>query len=264
MDIWGTKRVLDSHVLYRAQIGPLVLWLRHNIDEIHIAIEYAQNETPEIETVSFETVEGKMKERLEWRRWVVGPESNTISFLPAVPDRPVVVRPELAVKIPEGHEALFFVNIPVWVKIVVDNPNGIVLCKEPSILLSNIWFGDPMSGELCYSLLSRARRNIVHTRPKPHRAACPVRIVNTTKSQLDVDRFCVHVEYLNLYRGQKRLWTNEVYINFQGEDAASKIEYKQQSPQYEQDSEIITKSETGRKKTLLKKSLGKFKLLTGI
>ena len=263
MDIWGSRKNLDLNKQYRGQIGPLILWLRHHFDEIHIAIEHTEDESVESEDITFSFTEESAKELLDWKRWVVGEKSNTISILPIMPDRPIVVRPEVPVKIPEGHEALFFVSIPIWVKIVVNNTEEIILCQEPSIVLSNIWFGDPMSGELCYSLRTTARRQIVDTNSKPHRATCPVRILNTTKSQLDIDRFCVHVEYLNTYKGTKRLWTNEVRINFQGEDAASKIEYIQKSPEYESVDGIISKAKMPLKKTLLKKSLGTFKLLTG-
>jgi hypothetical protein len=264
MDIWGSSKSLDLDKQYRAQIGPLCLWLKHHFDEIHIAVEYAEDEAVESEAFTFSCTEEYTGETLDWKRWVVGENSNAVSILPIMPDRPIVVRPEVPVKIPEGHEALFFVNIPVWVEIVLDNTEEIALCKEPSIVLSNIWFGDPMSGELCYSLRTKASRQVIDTNPKPHRATCPVRILNTTNSQLDVDRFCVHVEHLNMYKGISRLWTNEVRISFQGEDAVSRIDYAKEQPEYEETDQIISKARTIWKKTLLKRSLGTFRLLTGI
>ena len=132
-----------------------------------------------------------------------------------------------------------------------------------SLLLAVIAWLYPVSGELCYSLWTMARRQIADTIPKPHRAVCPVSIRNTSKSQLDIDRFCVHVEHLNIYKGAKHLWTNEVRINFQGEDSASKIDYVQKAPQYDNADKIISKATKPWKKTLLKKSLGTFKSLTG-
>lgn len=264
MDIWASGMSLDLNKLYRTQIGPLILWLKRHFDEIHIAVEHCEDETFESETVAFSPEDETCKEPEDWKRWVVGENGNTISFLPIMPDRPVVVRPEVPVIIPEGHEALFFVSIPVWVKIVVNDKKELVLCEAPSVVLSNIWFGDTMSGELCYSLRTKARRQILDAEPKPHRAVCPVKIRNTTSSQLDIERFCVHVEYLNIYKGTTRLWTNEVCINFQGEDSANKIHYTQKPPEYETVEGIVGKARTVLKKTLLKKSLGTFKLLTGI
>ena len=68
---------------------------------------------------------------------------------------------------------------------------------------------------------------------------------------------------MNIYKGTTRLWTNEVKIRFQGEDSVSKIDYGQKPPEFEEAEDIIKKARTPWKKTLLKKSLGTFKSLTG-
>ena len=265
MDIWAVKRELDADRLYRVQIGPLVLWFRRGHDEIHIATERLSTElADESETTSFTCIHESEPLNLEWHRWVVGELCRQIMVLPVMPDRPVVVRPELPVKIPKDQEALFFVSIPVWARIVAKKQEHTILCEEPSVIRSNIWFGDLMSGELCYSLRSRARRRMVDIEAEPHRVACPVRIRNTTGSQFDVERFCVHIEHLNIYKGSTRLWTNEVLISFQGEDTASRIEYAQTPPDYETIEGILSEARTQLRKTLLKRSLGTFKSLTGI
>jgi len=263
MDIWAVKKDLDSNKLYRAQIGPLVLWFMQEDDEIHVATERLKTESVENETTAFTCLNGGGQASLDWKRWVVGKDCNRISIIPVMPDRPVVVRPDVPVKIPKDQEALFFFTIPAWARITVEKSAKNVLCEEPSVIRSNIWFGDLMSGELCYSLRSRARRKIADIEVKPHRVTCPVRIRNTTESQFDVERFCVHVEYLNIYKGASRLWTNEVVISFQGEDAVNKIDYAQKPPEYEAVEGIISEARTLWKKTLLKKSLGTFRLLTG-
>lgn len=263
MDNWGVKKSLDSGKQYCARIGPLMLWFKCHFDEIQIAADYTEPDIDAIEGTTFSIVNESKNESLKWKRWIVGEKNNSISILPAMPDRPVVVRPDVPVKIPEGKEALFFVSIPIWVKIIVNNAEETTLCKEPSSMLSNIWFGDPMSGELCYSLRTAARRQVIDTNPKPHSAVCPVRIRNTTNSQLDVDRFCIHVDYLNIYRGAERLWTNEVCINFRGEDTVSKIDYIQEDPDYEKVDEMICKAARPWGTALLEKGLKTFKVLTG-
>src|SRR4030042_1692596 len=264
MDIWVGKRDLDSKKFYRAQIGPLVLWFTREDDEIHVATERLKAEPVENETTSFTCLDGSEQAGLDWKRWVVGKNCNQISILPVMPDRPVVVRPDVAVKIPKDQEALFFFSIPAWARITVEKSAKIILCEEPWVIRSNIWFGDLMSGELCYSLRSRARRKIADIEIKPHRVTCPVRILNTTESQFDVERFCVHVEYLNIYKGPPRLWTNEVLISYQGEEAVSKVDYAQKPPEYRSEEGIIGEARTLLKKTLLKKSLSTFRLLTGV
>ena len=259
MHNWGAKKSLDPDKQYGARIGPLMLWFKYSFDEIQIATDYIEPDIDAIEGITFSIVNESENESLNWKRWIVGNNNNSISILPIMPDRPVVVRPDVPVKIPEGNEVLFFVSIPTWAKIVVNNPKESTLCQEPSVMLSNTWFGDPMSGELCYSLRTTARRQIIKTNPKPHSAVCPVCIRNTGKSQLDVDRLCIHVDYLNIYRGAKRLWTNEVSINFRGEDIASKIEYIQKDPNYEKIDEMICKAEKPWEKTVFKKVCGHLK-----
>lgn len=264
MELWTQKRALEPNKYYRVQIGPLIFWLIRKNDEIHIAIERIGTEDFENDNVSFTETDIETHGKFDWQRWVVGADCSEISILPVMPDRPVVVRPDVPVKIPKDQEALFFVSIPAWIEISAEKKERIVLCQEPSVLRSNIWFGDTMSGELCYSLRSRARRQFTHIEPKPHRVACPVRIRNTTEYQFDVDRFCVHVEYLKIFEGTTRLWTNEVLIIHQGEDSISKIEYSRKAPKYEQTNGMISDARLSLKTTLLKKSIGTFKQLTGI
>lgn len=137
------------------------------------------------------------------------------------------------------------------------------LCEQPSVLLSNIWFGDPMSGDLCYSLRTRARREIANWQTEPHRAVCPVTIRNAANTQLDVERFCVHAVHLSVFAGASRLWTNGVKITFKGEAEVSQLEYADKPPGYEEVGEVLSKPRTLIKKTLLKRSLGGFGLFGG-
>src|SRR4030065_1389117 len=127
MDIWAVKRDLDSKKLYRAQIGPLVLWFTREDDEIHVATDRLKAEPVENEITSFTCQNGDGQAKLDWKRWVVGKDCNQISINPVMPDRPVVVRPDVAVKIPKDQEALFFFSIPVWGRITVEKSSNIVL-----------------------------------------------------------------------------------------------------------------------------------------
>ena len=68
MDIWKTKKNLDLDKNYRAQIGPLILWLRRHFDEIHIAVEHAEDETFESEAFSFFVIYESAKELLAFEK----------------------------------------------------------------------------------------------------------------------------------------------------------------------------------------------------
>jgi hypothetical protein len=282
MDVWKPQKIELGRCL-QAQIGPLRLWIKRVGDELHIAVEHLGESEMRTFCRWAEAHPTDEQEGLQWSRWIVGSareialpgqvipdedlisrvESEVIQLIPVMPVRSVVVRPEVPVKIPTDKEALFFVSIPIWIRVTA-GADQVILCEEPSLILSNIWFGDPMSGELCYSLRSRARRYSLPNRdsdPLPNRAVCPVQIRNAAPVQLDVERFCVPVEHLRIYAGQKQLWTNNIHITFRGDDKASHINYAESPPTFEPVGQILSEARTPLKQTLLKKSLGGFRLL---
>lgn len=216
--LWTPTPVESGQTACR-QVGPLTLWLRRTDQEWHLAVRRA----PEADTGHHEPAEPD--DALEWLRWTAGEEANVVRLLPQMPDRSVVVRPESPIQIPPGHEALFYVSIPVWVKVAVGEGTPTVLCEQPAVILSNTWFGDPMSGELCYSLQTRARRAVDASQASPHRAVCPVRIRNTHEELLAFERLCIRVEHLTLYDGQRQMWTNGISVRFRGDEHPSLVEY---------------------------------------
>jgi hypothetical protein len=261
-ELWQPHRIEQGQCI-EAQVGPLQLWLRRKGDEVHIASERRTGSENLLKITVPKLLDAQEPDDLDWGRWVYE-KCNEVVLTPVTPDRPVVVRPEVPVRIPPGQQALFFVRIPLWIRISVGDGEKIQLCEKASVKLSNIWFGDPMSGELCYSLRSRARRNISDSQVEPHRAVCPVTICNTAISQVEIERFCLHVAHLSVYLGVSRLWTNGVQINFKGEDEISLLEYSKNPPAYEAIEKVLSEPRTPVKKSLLKRSIGNLGLFSGI
>lgn len=262
MNMW-TEHTVEPEKLYQAKLGSLSLWLKKIHDEMQIAIKRNSEENG-VKSYEFVEITGREPESLDWERWVIGKEESSVKLTPMMPDRAVVVQTESPVKIPPSKEAIFFVSIPIWIKIYKDGSNPCELCEVPSIIRSNTWFGDSLSGELCYSLVSRARRQVDDTDHPLHKAVCPVKIYNGSKHVLHVDRFCVHVEHLSVYEGTRLLWTNEVTIHFQGEDQISKIDYSPKKPDLESQVTLLTTPRIPFKETLLKRSLLSFARLTDL
>lgn len=262
MEIWEPHQIEQAQYL-EGQVGPLQLWLRRSGDEIHIAVKHRRDSESQTKAFALRVAGERRPAGLDWSRWVCGDDCDRILLSPLTPDRPVVVRPELPVRIPPSHEALFFVGIPIWVQISTGNSDYTKLCEQPSVVLSNIWFGDPMSGDLCYSLRTRARRVISDSQAEPHRAVCPVKIRNAARGQVEIERFCVHVAHLSVYPGNSRLWTNGVQITFKGEDEVSQLEYSETPPAYEEVGNALSRPREPVKKRLFKKSLGGFGLFGG-
>jgi hypothetical protein len=119
-----------------------------------------------------------------------------------------------------------------------------------------------MTGELCYSLKTKARRSIAETDTNPHKAVCPVTIDNRSTSPLDFQKFSVPVDSLKVYAGVKTLWTNEVKIIFHGENQPSRVEFSGKKPSVENDCTLLSAERIPMDRTLLKKSVSIFKYFT--
>ena len=263
MDVWKPTGI-ELEACLRSRIGPLSLWLRHLGDEMLMAVERVPEADAVDEAAPLAPVGEAAPETLTWARWVVGADVNVVQLVPAMPDRPVVVRPESPVRIPTGHEALLFVSIPLWVKVTVGESRALALCEEPTVVISGTWFGDPTSGELCYAVRTRARRTLRDSEVRPHRAICPVRIRNTAPEQLDVQRLCVHVEHLRTYDADTQPWTNEVDVTFEGEERPSRVDYAKGPPALGNVGDMLSDARTPLTKGLLRKTLVSFRSFAGM
>ncbi len=256
MELWQPQ-TLKPDLQYLAQLGPLQLWVQKQEDEIYVhCLRGSEDQTDEASALT-ETQEPPAM-GAELSRWIVDHKTETLQLRPVLPDRAIVVRTGIKVKVPAGKTALFFVSIPLWLRLQTADSPATQLGDYPSVIRSNIWFGDVASGELCYSLISRAHRHVdVQTHPI-FKAICPVKIRNLSKECLDIERFCVHVQHLSLYQSQRPLWTNEVTVTFQGRNVESKIDYARQKPSHEQNLKLITPLRVPLKERLLKRSLFSF------
>ena len=225
--IWISVEVQPEQC-YHWQLGPFQLWVKRIEDEWFIASEALAD--PETEA-SIEV--GSIipePEAIEWERWVIKDPDNTLHLAPLMPDRPVVVRPVVPMHIPHGQQASFYVSIPLWIQIAVGKEKSMVLCEKPGIMLSNTWFGNPVEGELCYSLNTKARRELEDCTVKPYRALCPVVIRNDHAKELNFERLCIRTDHLSIYEGDNQLVTNEVNVTYHGEEKLSRIKYGKKPP----------------------------------
>jgi len=252
MDLWQPRTTTQDETLYW-QAGPLKLWLRRNASEWLVA---AVRDLEDEDTVAVASREPE-SEDLEWKRWAAVDDSCEVRMVPAMPDRPVIVRPETPLKFPPKAEALFYARVPLWVRVTVGAKGLLTLCEEPTVILSNSWFGDPMHGELCYSMRTSARRSTAGLPPRPHRAVCPILIRNSSDEEFEFERICVRVDHLNIYEGTTGMCTNRVLVTFRGEDRPSRIDVEKQPPSVEGVSgtlELVTEAREPAEQSLFRKS----------
>lgn len=259
-ELWDPITV-RADTLYQANFSTLTVWLKRSRGDWYLASRRPDKES---DPAPLHELKGARRlQDLSFNRWVVGQEASTVQFLPAMPDRSIVVRPAVPLKVPAGKDALFFLSIPVCVRVLAQPPEGIILCELPSLILSNTWFGEPTSGELCYALRTRAMRSLEELEKRPYTAVCPVSIRNRAPKELNFERLCVRVEYLNVYRGRDRLWTNELEVRYQGDEHSSQVTIGKGAPEFAEDPIRMCDAREPVEKTILKQSFSFLRSLTG-
>jgi hypothetical protein len=172
-------------------------------------------------------------ESSQWRHYL-HTVNAPVQPAPVLPDRPVVVRPDRALTLLPGETAQFFVEIPVWFRLSCADGRRTRIFEEPICMLSQTWFGDPITGELCYGLATRLHQGLDSIEPSAHLAVCPLAITNDSETDLAFEKICMHVENLSVFRGPRRLWTNRLNVVFKGPEQATQIEIVREAPEFEQ------------------------------
>ena len=169
----------------------------------------------------------------KWRHYLHR-DSGTIQPSPVLPDRPVVMKPDRALTLLPGQSTVFFLEIPVWFRLSTSGYRPAKIFEEPLNVLTRTWFGDPVTGELCWGLASRLHHSIESVGTTADRAVCPLMIENDSESDLEFQKICLHVENLSIFRGERHLWTNSLHVVFKGPDQATQIEIVRTPPGFEE------------------------------
>jgi len=220
---------LHNEEYSKLHIGNINIYAQYKELGIYLAVEKTDKIS---ESFNFVMLKSNKNLPLEctWKRWILGYKPQHISFLPALPNRPVVIRPYIPTAIPPDRSAFFYIKIPLCIRVQIEGNSSPVLCEIPTVTMSNTWFGDVTAGELCYLLKAHLSNTLADIETNFHYAICPVTIKNTSKSELEFQRFCLHLEYLAIFQSKKNFWTNPVDINFQEEELLTHINISKSPP----------------------------------
>lgn len=224
-EFWKPFTVKDQQVR-GFMFGPLQIWLKRDEDD-WLALVWRSPDLTLTDCVL--DVMGDPPDAGAWRRLGSVAASPELRLAPMMPNRPVVVRPEVAYTILPGEKIQFYVGVPLWLGLF--SQGKVLLIEEPVVELSNTWFGSPMEGELAYAMRTMARRGVEELDFHPWRAVCPVRIKNQSKEKLQFERICLRVRYLDLYHAPVfGLWANESGLTVRGDSNWSRITYSRGAP----------------------------------
>ena len=227
--LWGQVPLEPNQVL-KASFGPLWVWIRRDHTDWFYAFE-----RPGEESTLFGLDPAKeAPEDLDWNRLGCEKASRHIVLEPALPNRAVVVRPDMPLTILPGERIQFFVRVPLWIRLVATNKAQSMWCDLPTRVLSKTWFGSTELGEQAYALRTSAVRSLDDLARFADRVVCPVRLRNQSADVLLLNRLCLRVQHLGLYEGATSLWTNEAGVTYRGGDEWSRVVYGRAEPPFDQ------------------------------
>jgi len=246
------------------RMGRLELWAERYEQEWHVLARTA----PEPEDVpSFRFCKKAEKpQSSDWRHHLLS-AGDWLHPGPAMMDRPLVVRPDRTLILMPGEKARFFISLPVWFRLMVARDLGGAAAKKlsehPTLPMPNAWFGDPVSGELCY--FSEARLYLDHNQipDSPTQAVCPLWVSNDSDRELPFERICLHTDLLGIYRGEKRLWTNEVSVLFKGSDQTTQIQTSRAAPRFDGTARLVSDPRQTNENWHFKRTFDLLKIYTG-
>jgi len=221
---------------------------------------------PSYQDTSREGVDGEPggSSDLSWTRFVTV-KNDDVLIQPALPDRPVVIRPKSPIVILPGRRGHFFFSVPLWVRFV-SQPDGRAapMIEVPTQNLSSTWFGDMVTGELCYSVDSRLLRTMPDTDADEAYARCEVEIRNSSRERLQFQRICVHVEHMHLYTEGDKFWSNQVRVVFKGAEQVSQLSYVPGPPRTLSAAEVVCEPREVLDTNIFKRSFNLIREITGI
>lgn len=213
---WGRLPAPFSHPI-SGTLGELFYCMTADADEWRLSCDYSQRPCDDSERV--------------WSRYVTV-SNDPLDLQPALPDRPVVVRPHAPVVILPDRWGRFHVRIPVWARFASRAGSGMRTVAEfASRQLSSTWFGDMQSGELCYAIQSRLLRAVDRT-GGPEYAQAEIMVQNSCPEPLKFERICIHAERMTLFQSGSELWANEVKVVYRGADQVSQLNFSRRPPDH--------------------------------
>jgi hypothetical protein len=197
----------------------------------------------------------------EWRHYLHR-TGGAMQPSPILPDRPVVIRPDRALTLLPGQSTVFFLGIPVWFRLRTPGQRPARIFDEPLTTLTRTWFGDPVTGELCWGLATRLHHSRDSLDTAPDHAVCPLMIENSSETDLEFQKICIHVENLSVFRGRQHLWTNSLHAVFTGPDQVTQIEITHEPPGFENGLVLVSEARQPAAGWNIRRTFGMLKYFT--
>lgn len=176
-------------------------------------------------------------------------------LLPALPDRPLVLKPKTNLSILPGTRYKFYVYLPVTFQLYAGMVKPTARVFEHAFTdLSSTWFGETHDGELSYALYSSFDTEISPDKMGNDYVICPLEVFNSSKEVLDIKRLAVRGIHLDIYSNGELLISNKVKIKYLGLDVLSNVEFSKSATATIPNLKQIASARVPEDKTILRRS----------
>ena len=189
-------------------------------------------------------------------RYVFDKSEKTVTITAMLADRAVVTRPLSPISLMAGAATQVFISTPLYLAVNIASHR---LVELPVVQLSDTWFGNKSTGELCYSDTTRARLDPSAVENLYFKAVTPVTIKNQSGRQLLLDRINVPVPMLQLFRvpgADKSFVTTSITVTLSESVEETRIQLG--SAQEHRDAELISPARKPQKKQFLYRAIDLF------
>jgi len=202
-----------------------------------------------------------------WTRWAVPPtgEDGASLFLtPALPDRLLVVKPEVPFRLAPGGRARVYVRVPVTVGVRLGHETGPLLGEFPTLLLSDTWWGDFLDGALGYWLPTSARREMTPELLEAHLVVCPLDLSNPSRDPLPVEKIALRVNHLSIFLAGNALWSDETVVRYLGDQEESHLETTGRPPEQARAARLVAPPRQPVERGLRARTFARLRALPGM
>ena len=224
-------------------------WLFHNV----FGAEFPSN------PLSIEKLESSPE--LSWKK-ILGGKGKQFITHPALPDRPIVIKPSETFYIMPKASVWIYVNIPLWLQFYENQANASSLIAESaSIQLSSTWYGEPDNGILAYAL-QKGFDTQVDEYSNPYHIICPVKVVNLATERISVSKLLVHTEFSSIFEINNKLFCNAYTMELKGDNMIVDVDLSTRAPEFLGKATKVVGPRNPEKNNLIKKGYNYLKFLT--
>ena len=264
MDLWSDAEVGENKWIFR-NYSNLKIWIRLSGKEYRIfwirgeadqgagvfkALDFGEDPESDPDPAP----DDFPPETAEQLRVALIKPGPLLKFQPLHPDRPVVVTSRVPVRLPPKQKVRYFTEIPLWIKISDSGSEDLELIELPT---------EDAEGTLAYSVDSVLLPEVLPVQTAPNRVLCPVSIRNNSRGTIDLKNLFISAPLLNIYRGNRFLWSNEIQIQFVAENQFY-VTVNDKKPSFEPDTVMISGRRENMEKRFLKKSMMIIRTMTGL